>query len=265
MIALALLHAQPAEARVVAAPPPSLRVLSSGEPSASGWALVADLDDDDDDGTPDAQQERGVPTRDLLPMRAGAPGERARLSALGPVRIIVAGRPRATLEVRGVVSFFVQGLAASESPGDASVHLTRPTGDTAISRFTVVGLGFVRADGSRLDSAGQALGVSHAISNDPGLPRGPATGRRPDDPEALRLELKDVSASGVSELALRSGAPDEAPRDSRPHLALSPSGAHRWSSAWLRLVGDAVDERAPGVGAQTLRVGLRDRVEILYQ
>jgi len=267
LLILALLFARtaPAAARVVARQPPSLRARAPGPPPATGWDVVADLDDDDDDGVADSRQTHDVPQRDLFAMRAGGPGEQGTLTTEGPIRIVADGRPQRQLELRGEVSFFVQGLAPSQTAGDASVHLRTANGDEAIARFTVVGLSFLRADGSPLDASHQALGVSHAITNDEGLPRGVGSAQAPDDVEAIRFRVEDVGVSDLAEIAVRSSAPGDAPRSNRPHLAVAPAGAHAWTSAWMRLVGDAVDEHAPGVGAQTLRVALRDQVEVVYR
>ncbi|MEZ4391361.1 MAG: hypothetical protein R3A48_09725 [Polyangiales bacterium] len=239
--------------------------------------LGLDHDDDDDNGVPDLADTVIDPNVDddvtLVEVRAdGAGGARAVVT--GGVRI-VGLRGLATEAVvplsqgRAVVA--VVGVEASARARDASLAITVGSQRVDIP-LTVVGVGFLRGDHARLRGHRDALAVSHQVTTDATLPREESPTHPSPDLDNTRVEVWDPGATRSRALLVASqgtaaslGAAAGAVRGQlRDVLLLGDGAAAPMRSTWVRLVGDEVDLRAPGVQSQTLLVGLRDRVRATY-
>jgi len=241
--------------------------------------LALDHDDDNDDGVPDlAEHPAPDPTVDdevaRLTVRGVTVGA-LRVTVTGGARVITAaGAVTEALVpvVRGVAEVRLLGLAASRAPRDAAVTLAAG-GLTRRVPLTVGAAALLRGDNAPLVGVRDAVAVSHEITTSASLPRDAAWAAASDDPDNVRVELWDPGASltgrarvealgaatsvGVRVGGLRSQVSD---------LALvRPDAEAPMRSRFLRLVGDDIDQRAPGVQGQTLLVGLRDRVRVRYQ
>lgn len=242
-------------------------------------AIVSlDLDDDDDDGVPDGESARVDPSVDddvaLLTVRGASTGAvRARVS--GGLRIV--GREglldEATVpfaDGRAVIA--VVGVAASAQARDASITIESGAQRVTVP-VTVVGAAFLGGDHALRFGHRDALAPSHQVTTDTTLPRTEDPTLRSSDPDNTRVEVWDPGAApgavvAVASLGARGSVdlPLGAVRGMLRALPLARTaddGPMR--STWVRLVGDEVDLRAPGVQAQTLLVGLRDRVRATYR
>ena len=213
------------------------------------WVAVDD-DDDDEDGTRD-RESSAPPPEDLFPLRLEGRGA-ASLDWEGGLRVFRAGRPLepgARLRLPTTVS--VQGLAA----GPARLRLRSPRGAAELA-LRVVTLRLVRPAGP-VDARRDALAITRRIPNDESLPRSPLAPRA-GDPEALRVEVEGAG-DAATELRIERRAADGSLLGELS-LPLRGEGEGERLTPWFRLVGDALDEAAPGTGGRLLRVGLRDAV-----
>ncbi len=131
---------------------------------------------------------------------------------------------------------------------------------------TVVGLSVLDAHDGIVDPSRDAVGVSHAITNDASLPRRSAWDGQSPDPDNVRLEILDPRG-GTGSLSATLESLDPATGVVHGTLAVTltrPRPGLPFRSRFLRLVGDDVDANAPGVGGQVLRVALRDAVRLRY-
>ncbi len=236
--------------------------------AATGLSVAYDDDDDDENGVADAEQGSDVPMDDVrrLRIRGSEPVE-VRVSE--GLRLIRNGRPagdHVALPARTLPTIIgVQGVAPSARSRDRSLTLVAGGAETLIP-ITVVHASFLSAGNARLDPRSAAAGVSRAITNDASLERDVSFGGPSADPDNLRIQVNDPSAEGLELRAvLTSGRPGERPR-SRQELTLRrarPEGPFR--STFIRLVGDVVDQEAPGVADRVLRVALRDELRLEYE
>ncbi len=259
-----------------AAEPPTLQVLTAhGEPRAlhAPILLVADLDDEDEDGRLDAEQPRPPPSG-LLPLQLSAPSTHVlRLHVEGPVRIVFRGR--AVGRALGYrfprqpepppLRFALQATAVPASPGGAALVVATGTRRLRVP-ITIIGLRLLRGPGRLLDPRTEALGLSHHVAHDATLPRGTSWSAESPDPENVRIELYGPRIPRKGRLRLRALAPEGTSRHERalPLVRGRPPRAS-WRTPWVRLVADEVDLRAPGVSNRLLRVALRDMVEAIYE
>ncbi|MFW6066882.1 MAG: hypothetical protein ACOC97_00975 [Myxococcota bacterium] len=124
---------------------------------------------------------------------------------------------------------------------------------------------FLNAQNRPLDPDRDALGVSRAVTNDATLPRRPAPDGTSPDPENFRIEVRDgTQREGTVELHSVNPGTGEA-RAVLEEVPLVATGDGMLRSPWLRLVGDDIDARAPGVEHRVLRVALRDEVRARYE
>lgn len=263
-------------ARASAQGAPALR-WSTGE-SAPASALVALADDDrDDDGVPDSQQARlpEDPSRVAFTVE-GIPTGAVSVTVTGGLRVrdpSGALVERANVPVRrGVASVELLGTAASERPDDASVEVVAGAQRWRVA-VTVAGVTVLRGDNGPVYAHRDAVMVSRQVTNDDTLPRRAAWGERSPDVENLRAEVWDPGSGATAAVRWESRGTRASfatdPAALRGRLAelvmQRPSADAPWRTGYVRLVGDEVDQRAPGVESQTLRVALRDRVRVVYR
>jgi hypothetical protein len=222
----------------------------------------ADRDDDDEDGTIDAEQA-APPADDLCTLSVRGPLPNLRISVSGPLALIVDGkRAQAAVPLRSVKSSLaLQGIAA----GEGRITLEIPGLSDEFHAVRVASLSFLDAKNQPLDPRRDALGISRHITHDRALPRSQDEARESGDPENVRVELDDPAAVGdvvFGRLEAR-GDPRAEVRVLR-HVPLRRiAGSTRFRSPFLRFVSDATDAAAPDVNGQLLRVRLRDRVEVV--
>ncbi len=237
--------------------------------------LVADLDDEDEDGRLDAEQS-SPPPAGLLPLQLLLPAEvhAVRLQVRGPVRIVWRGQavgttfgyrvPRSTASTS--LRFALQATAVPDTRTDPVLEVS--TGQARL-RFplSILGLRLLRGANRPLDPLRASLGPSHRVTHDASLPRDTSWDTESPDPENVRVEVYGIhpptEAATLRLHALRADGTLrralELPLVSRPH-------GSPWAmrSPWVRLVTDEVDLHAPGVSQRLLRVALRDVVEATY-
>lgn len=272
-VLLALLgHGAAASAQVA----PALR-WSTGE-TAPSTAIVALADGDlDDDGVPDSQQSVMAPDPERVSFTVeGIPTGALAVSTTGPLRLRDAGGAlveRANLPARrGVVAVELVGVAASERADDASVEVVAGSQRWRVA-VTVVAAAVLRGDNEPVYAHRGAVLPSRQVTNDDTLPRHARWDERSPDLDNVRAEVWDPAP--VTRAAVRWDSVGTAasfasePGALRARLAdvpmRRPGDGAPWRSGYVRLVADEVDQRAPGVEAQTLRVALRDRVRLRYR
>jgi hypothetical protein len=217
-------------------------------------AIVADEDDDDENGVADAQQSDAIPPEDLRGLLVPA---RASIAVEGPLRLIE-GRTtgtalRASARARRV---FVQGTG----PGRGAIVLEGAESHRIETH--VLSIRLLRGSNARrVRPEAEGVGLSHHVTNDAALPRELRWDGETGDPDAIRVEVEGASGDRVQLSLTSSGVHGQVPeRRGAAATRDRPDRAHR--SEWMRLVGDEIDSHAPGIGHRTLRVGLRDRVEV---
>jgi hypothetical protein len=251
----------------------------TGEQNPARAIIGLDLDDDDDDGVPDAlaTQLPSVSRDDdqaAVTVEFDARGP-LRVETHGGVRVVDAGGALASnAEFAPAQRHTVRlvGVAASERTDDARVVFVSGSVASAVT-MTVASVLVLRGDNSVVWPHRDAVSVAHSITNDDSLPRGLQFGARSTDPDDLRVELWDPGGSLAPVARVESvvvhGSGMIAAGARRSMLRAMPLGREAdrgaFRSRFVRLVGDAIDAGAPGVQGQTLLVGLRDRVRATYQ
>jgi hypothetical protein len=275
---LVLLLATPAAAHAQAS---QLEVQwPTGERNPAAAILAADLDDDNDDGVPDALEEPAPsPPRDdeVVPvvvtgvgravLRVRTEGGVRVVSPLGMLRDVAELGPGADRHVVHLV-----GVAASRAVNDAAVTFS-VNGASVRVPLTVVGVSLLRGDNGIVWPHRDAVRISYAITNDPTLPRAATWAESSIDGDNVRAEVWDPGASRVGHLRIEAvggaasvGVAPGAVRSALGEMVLDrPEDDLPLRSRFVRLVGDEMDLRAPGVQGQTLLVGLRDRVRVRYR
>jgi hypothetical protein len=235
--------------------------------AATGLSVAHDDDDDDENGVADAEQDEHVPMDDVRLLRIRG-SENVEIRVSEGLRLLRDGRPtrsltlppRALPEVIGV-----QGLQPSARARDRSIVLSVRGTETRIP-VTVVDVSFLDASNAPLDARRAAAGVSRVITNDASLARDFAYDSPSADPDNLRVEIRDPSADGLELRAvLTSGAPGGRPRSRRELILRRPDTRSPFRSTFVRLVGDVLDQEAPGVADRVLRVALRDVLQLDYE
>jgi hypothetical protein len=275
---LSLLSAALCGAPRLTAQPTGMRVIWSDGAADPREAIVGlDGDDDDDDGVPDLEGARVDPAVDddvSVVTVLGATTGAVRATVTGGLRLVGRDGLATTAVVpvtagRAVVALV--GVAVSLQARGASLVLEAGGSRTEVP-ITVVGLGFLGGDLSARYAHRDALAVSHQITTDASLPRDDDPDGHSPDPDNTRVEVWDPGAARgaavrVASLGTRASlsvAVGEVRGQLRDvALARRVDGA-AWRSTWVRLVGDEVDLRAPGVQSYALLVGLRDRVQASY-
>lgn len=260
----------------------------TGERNPSTVIIAADLDDDNDDGVPDALEQPGPDiARDdeiVAVTVQGVAHGLLRVHTEGSVKIVTAhGSTTDRVELRPTLdrhTVHLMGLQPSRTDQDAAVifDLERIHGRTTSSvtvrvPITVVGVSILRGNNEIVWSHRDALRISHAITNDDTLPRRARWNDTSPDPTNVRVEIWDPGASLTAFARLEAvGSPVSvgvlpgAVRSAIAQLPLErPVDTTSLRSPFVRLVGDETDLRAPGVQGQTLLVGLRDRVRVRYR
>jgi hypothetical protein len=235
-------------------------------------------DDDNDDGVPDLAEvsSLGVATdNDISEVSVqGVSTGAVRVSVTGGLRLVTPTGvvTEATVAVVGRrATVGVMGVAVSAQPRDAAIVFTAG-GVTKRVEITVVSVGLLRGDNTPLYAHRDAVGLSHEITTNDTLPRNSTWENRSDDLDNVRVEVWDPASSGASQVRIESlGTPVSigvTPDGLRAQLAsvpvVRPVAGVALRSRFVRLVGDDLDLRAPGVQGQTLLVGLRDRVRVRY-
>ena len=273
---LALLLGLLATTRSRAQTPPAELRWSTGEGDPSHAVVGLDDDDDDDDGVPDGQQapREADDDRVRIELRGVGAGPVA-VAAQGGLRVRVGQTwaSQATVTpVRGVATVELLGVEASAAADDASLELTA-AGRTWRVGVTVVAVGLLRGDLGRLYAHRDAAMPSRHVTNDDTLPRSAAWGEASTDLHNLRAEVWDPGAAAAPVVRWESvgtaasfATEPAAPRGAIDGAVLArPTAEDPWRSGFVRLVGDDIDLRAPGVSSQVLRVALRDRVRVRYR
>jgi hypothetical protein len=159
----------------------------------------------------------------------------------------------------------VQGTEASEAPGDS--RITLEAGRERIDLpCTVVRLGWLDGMNRPLEATRHAVGVSREITHWDSLPRDFTYDQPSPDVDNLRSEVWDPSIE-VDEIEAVLESVDPVTRTLRGSLRLKlhrPDRSSPFRSAYVRLVADRTDLRAPGVRDQVLLVALRDSVRLRY-
>ncbi len=187
----------------------------------------------------------------------------------GGVRLVRAGRPLASPATLGrrelSAGTFLQGVHASAAAGDAALVVEAGTSTIRVP-LTVVGISFLSGDNERIDARTDALGVSHAITNDSTLPRASDWSAGSRDGDDVRLEIFDPRIADDTITATLVDEPRAQSRSSssRTLTLARPRADAPFRSDWVRLVGDVMDQEAPGVGDRVLRVSLRSTVRARY-
>jgi hypothetical protein len=252
---------------------------STGEVDPARAIVALDDDDDDDDGVPDSQQAAPLAAADddrvALTVANVATGA-VTVTASGGLRVRDAAGAlveRANVPVlRGAAAIELVGVAASAAPDDAAVEVVAGARRWRVA-VTVVAVAVLRGDNAPVYAHRDAVMPSREVTNDESLPRNAAWGDRSPDVENVRAEVWDPSPAAAGAVRWESAGtpasfarPDDGLRGRLAEVALRrPDAAAPWRSGYVRLVGDEVDQRAPGVEAQTLRVALRDRVRVRYR
>ncbi len=266
--------------RALAQQPAPLSVTwESGEQDPPEAVVALDDDDDDDDGVPDLAQ---TPTPDLgrddeivrVAVRGATTGA-VRVAVEGGLRVVTAAGVATEASVpvvAGRAEVALVGVAASRAARDASVTFTAGGASRRVE-VTVVGVSVLGGGNAVLYPHRDAVGVSHEVTTNESLPRAAAWGEASSDPDNVRVEVWDPGSSSAARARVEAlgtpasiGVAPGALRGQLADLALSrPAAGVPLRSRFVRLVGDDLDLRAPGVQGQTLLVGLRDRVRVRYQ
>lgn len=234
------------------------RALAQNEIAATSireLVVVADEDDDDDDGVADGAQNGEVPVEDLRSLLVPA---RTSIAAEGPLRVFDGARAQTQIRAGARERRIgVQGTAS----GRGAIVLEGPSGSRRIET-RVVSVRVLRGpEGRRVRPERDGIGLSHHVTNDAALPREFRWDGTTGDVDAIRVEVEGVDADEV-EVSLASAGVHGQAGDRRTLSARRDRADQSHRSEWIRLVGDAVDSHAPGIGHRTLRVGLRDRVDV---
>ncbi len=226
--------------------------------------VVADRDDDDADGVPDAEEAYLPPSAraDLVALPAALTGAALRPMSGGEhVRVVVAGHPLGW-GVALPAGASLEGI----SPGRMSGVVVRG-GDQSSIEVGVLGVGMRDGTGAKVD-----LAKSHAsIERGPPVRAEGGFGAHYDDVDALRLVLEEPDGyerpSGL--LVVESVSAKGASIDTLTHPALGAAacdagaeGLRCETSLPLRFVIDDVDRRHALVRDRSLRVELGGAVVV---
>lgn len=252
---------------------------ATGEQNPSRALIGVNLDDDDDDGVPDAQATvMSAASRDDDPSAVTID-----LDARGPLRVELRGGVR-VVDASGALAEFAEfssaqrhvvrivGVSPSERTDDARVVFASGSVATAVN-LTVVALSVLNGENAIVWPHREAVGVARSITNDDSLPRALVWDARSGDVDDVRVEVWDPGALLAPSVRLESivvhGSgmlPSGGRRGLLSALALTREHERQpYRSRFVRLVGDAMDLNAPGVQGQTLLVGLRDRLRASYR
>ncbi len=252
---------------------------STGEQDPPEALLSLDSDDDDDDGVPDLAEAASLDaSRDNEVARVvvrGASTGAVRVTVEGGARVLTAaGLVReATVPVtNGRAEVALVGVAASATARDAAVTFTAGAATRRVE-LTVAAVSALDGANTLLRPHRDAVGPSHEITTSETLPRAATWGEASTDPDNVRVEVWDPGSASVGRARVESlGTPASialeanALRGQLSDLSLArPATGVPLRSRFVRLVGDDLDLRAPGVQGQTLLVGLRDRLRVRYQ
>jgi hypothetical protein len=243
-------------------------VVEVGGATADRLFVAVDADDDDEDGRPDAAQDESIPAEDVLRVRVRGTGP-AVVRVEGALRLVSDGRAARELRVRLDAEgewIGVQGVSASTGTGEHRLTITPARGTPVSLPVVVVGIALLDAHNRALDAATDSVRPSHRITNDASLPRGVRWGQTSPDPRNIRLEVWDPSASGdeVRAVVESFDAGSRRVRTRRELVLTRDRPGRPFRSPFVRLVGDQMDQEAPGVGDRVLRVALRDVVQLRY-
>lgn len=235
----------------------------SGEISVRGSnelvVIPLDNDDDDENVVLDLAQGDAAPADDLRVLALPAGASNVRVEGTAVRRKSGETGARVTL----------QGVAVTTPGNEAVVSYDMPGSVRERVRVAVAAGAFLDARNRPIDPRTGALGISHEITNGTSLPRGtgPRDATSDEDDENVRIELWEPTLPGERSIlaSVESLSPSGTPRARLDRVELvRENDGEPFRSGFLRLVGDAMDTRAPGVATQVLRVGLRDRVRIRY-
>lgn len=251
----------------------------TGERDPSAALVSLDHDDDNDDGVPDLAETSAPDVRaddEIVPVRLTG-------VTTGAVRVTVSGGLRVALPTGMVTTWNapvtngsavvpIVGIAASRSVGDSSLTFTAGAIERRVA-VTIAATTFLHGDNSPVYAHRDAVGISREVTTNDTLPRTEAWGDRSPDPDNLRVEVWDAGASSEGSVRVESvgsrasfGVAPGVTRTQLARVGLSRVGdGSPWRTRFLRLVGDDLDLRAPGVQGRTLLVGLRDRVRARYR
>ena len=233
----------------------------------SGLALGLDGDDDDEDGALDLDQESTPPADDLFAITIRGRGPVLLRVGIGLRVLQAGGTPSRELRLSPrdlPARVLLQGTVASQQRGDRRL-VAEYEGREVEVPVTVVATTFLDALNSPYDPTRQAARVSHSITNDATLRRDDAYHGTSRDPDDLRIEVRDPTAVGLTLTALLQSGPPGQPQQTRRRVTLRrEQRGQPFRSPFIRLVGDVIDEEAPGVEGRVLRVGLRDQLRIVY-
>jgi hypothetical protein len=252
---------------------------STGERDPHRAIIALNLDDDDEDGVPDALASALRPNaRDdeqaTVTIELDARGP-LHVETRGGVRVIDADS--AAVEQTDMApaqrhTVRLVGVTASEHADDARVLFSSGSAAASVS-LTVVGVSVLNGENAIVWPHRDAVGVARRITNDDSLPRrfqwAPGSGDRDDvraevwDPgaslaPAVIVESVVVQGEGMFHSGFRRSVLRNVPlQGGAPGIPAR--------TTFVRLVGDATDNNAPGVQGQTLLVALRDRVRVSYR
>ncbi|MBL8602663.1 MAG: hypothetical protein JNK72_12140 [Myxococcales bacterium] len=257
---------------------PTLR-WSDGARDPAAALLGLNHDDDNDDGVPDLFAERVRPEddNDLVAVEVtGLTTGALRVDTGGGARVLDGERLGTHAIVAapgGRARFWLTGVEASRTRDDSFVAV-EGGGFTRRVALTIGAVAVLDGENSVRLGHRDAVAVSHEITHNATLPRNARWAQGSPDRENLRAEVwlpgvtghgttlieawaTEVSATARVEAAQRRGVVTF-----REQLA-GPAGEPS-RTGFVRLVGDDIDLRAPGVESQTLLVALRDRLVVRH-
>jgi hypothetical protein len=233
--------------------------------------IAVDRDDSDDDGAIDNRQTSQVPADDQLEVVVH-PGEGGdvQIAVLGGLRVLWNGQPRVTpLTIPHAelpAPLLLQATRASLSGHPVALLFSQGARALRVP-VQAVELTLLDAKNRPIDASRDSLGVSLRVTNDRSLPRSADYEVQSPDPSNVRLQILDGSAPG-KRIKARLQSLDPSGVRIRGSVTLTlvrPRADMPFRSRFVRLVGDDVDLNARGVAGQVLKVGLRDRVRLVYE
>ncbi|MDP3279238.1 MAG: hypothetical protein Q8Q09_28870 [Deltaproteobacteria bacterium] len=252
---------------------------ATGERNPRQAIVSTNLDDDDEDGVPDAS---GQPVASALvdddqvtvviELDVRAP---LRVETQGGMRVMdVAGSASNRAEFGPSLRHHVRlmGVIPSLRLDDSRVTFVSGS-QSAVVDMTVVSVAMLNGANAPMWAHRDALGLAQRVTNDRTFPRANVFGVQSDDLRDVRVELWDPGADVAPTVRLESIVRHAAPpwtSGARRGLLTTlsmvrPASQLPFRTSFVRLVGDQTDLHAPGVEGRTLLVGLRDRVRAVYR
>lgn len=251
----------------------------TGERDPQRAIVALDVDDDDEDGVPDAFASAATSVqRDdeqvAVTVELDSRGP-LHVETRGGVRVIGANSTlseQADFAAAQRHTVRLVGVAASDHADDARVVFSSGTAAASVS-VTVVALTLLDGNNDVVWPHRSAVGLARRITNDDSLPRNFRWNESSGDRNDVRVELWDPGASIAPAVNVEAmvvhpeGMYHAGFRRSvlRNYPVLGGNSNTPARTRFVRLVGDNTDQNAPGAQGQALLVALRDRVRASYR